>query len=813
MNYFKRRKFKRHPDEFVRLAMIHYDRPTDLKDSILALNLSPEEIISNVAKAIEEYQKYPPIQADLRLSCLRSVCSSEPEMYSQIEKIFPEMEFDIRATRSLHFYKQKLIDTVLGLETVETEPEIYEDLMRINLMSGDIDWANFSDSDLAERSINLNLHSELIELSISYDRTLNQLKEQVMVRLNETNGEFTIEVLIDIISTFIQQQKHIRGVSDLFVASLRAIAEQDINRAIKFGNMFVSFIPDHRALRSLALYNHRIAEHESALRLLRHPNFRHDQKTRPWLEKMIKIRSHEILDGKFRPKFESFGDDFKLLSEYIDDIYLTLNADVDVARYIYGFIRNIYQDKENQHLAAELIRWGDVLQSNSTKSNSIINLDGNAESISPENQKSYDRLLRELRRLEDSVSLQLGNHITHAVRNPLKMLILPITLLILTIKLGLQRLGKTKVESGIIPLEEHLPRKHSIVLFPTNGVGFGHFTRMYAVARALRKVDPSLEIVFFTPMPTLHILYSDNFPTYHIAGRYKHSNMTARQWNGLIEEMLTLIFEMHSPKWFMFDGAFPYRGMLNAIQAQSGMEKLWMQRGTLKKNKKIPVGTVEIFDTIVRPQDINSAKPPNINMLTQEIFVPPITLIEPHEMLERNQARAALSAPQDCKLIYVQLGAGRINEIKSTIRVVIDELLSNQDVHVVLGESLLGERTMLGLERLHVIRDYPNALFFKAFDASVQAGGYNSFHEMRSIRMPTLFIPNTKTGMDDQLKRVMLSVEEGWGLVVEETPTEITKGLGELLRKEPSGFEPMPNGATETANRILSIQYNSDIQE
>ena len=67
--------------------------------------------------------------------------------------------------------------------------------------------------------------------------------------------------------------------------------------------------------------------------------------------------------------------------------------------------------------------------------------------------------------------------------------------------------------------------------------------------------------------------------------------------------------------------------------------------------------------------------------------------------------------------------------------------------------------------------------------------------------------------MDDQLKRVMLSVEEGWGLVVEETPTEITKGLGELLRKEPSGFEPMPNGATETANRILSIQYNSDIQE
>ena len=181
-------------------------------------------------------------------------------------------------------------------------------------------------------------------------------------------------------------------------------------------------------------------------------------------------------------------------------------------------------------------------------------------------------------------------------------------------------------------------------------------------------------------------------------------------------------------------------------------------------------------------------------------------------MLGRNQARAALSVPQDCKLIYVQLGAGRINEIESTVRVVIDELLANPNVHVVLGESLLGERTMLGLDKLHVIRDYPNALYFKAFDASVQAGGYNSFHEMRSIRLPTLFIPNTKTGMDDQLKRVMLSVEEGWGIVVEETPKEIIEGIGELLCKESLGFEPMPNGATETANRILSIeQNNSDL--
>jgi UDP:flavonoid glycosyltransferase YjiC (YdhE family) len=280
--------------------------------------------------------------------------------------------------------------------------------------------------------------------------------------------------------------------------------------------------------------------------------------------------------------------------------------------------------------------------------------------------------------------------------------------------------------------------------------------------------------------------------------------MTARQWNGLIEEMLTLVFDTHSPKWFMFDGAFPYRGMLNAILAQPQMKKLWMKRGTSKKNKKIPANNIEMFDTVIRPQDISQEKPSRINYLIDELIVSPITLIEPHEMIEREQARAILSAPLDCKLVYVQLGAGRINDISSAVRLVVDALLEDQNVHIVLGESLLGERTMLGLERLHVIRDYPNALFLKAFDASVQAGGYNSFHEMRSVRMPTLFIPNTQTGMDDQYKRVMLSEKEGWGIVIKPSAKEISNGVQALLSMGSTEQVSMSNGASETANYILS---------
>ena len=396
----------------------------------------------------------------------------------------------------------------------------------------------------------------------------------------------------------------------------------------------------------------------------------------------------------------------------------------------------------------------------------------------------YDRIVsrnsrneREIRRLRSSISFQLGVHITKAIRYPWRLPFLIITFPLLIFRLGLQRLGRKPINTiGEINLAKQPNRKHSIVLFPTNGVGFGHFTRMYAVARSLRKKDPALEIIFFTPMPTLHILYSDQFPTYHLAGRYKHAEMSASEWNGLVEDMLHMVFEMHRPKWFMFDGAYPYRGMLNAIASQPDMEKWWMRRGSLKKNKTIPVDSQSYFDGIIMPGESNEVEEEGVHV------VAPIRAIEPEEAWERSFSRSRLSVPDDGKVVYVQLGAGRINNIEDMVDLVLKALFEHSEVYVVLGESMLGERLTFTHERLRVIRDYPNALYAQAFDASVQAGGYNSYQEMRMFGIPTLFIPNTETGMDDQIARCRVAEEEGWGTVYLPGGKSIEDKITELLK-------------------------------
>jgi UDP:flavonoid glycosyltransferase YjiC (YdhE family) len=236
----------------------------------------------------------------------------------------------------------------------------------------------------------------------------------------------------------------------------------------------------------------------------------------------------------------------------------------------------------------------------------------------------------------------------------------------------------------------------------------------------------------------------------------------------LIEEQLLMILDIHKPKLFMFDGAYPYRGMLNAIRRTPSMRKAWMRRGMFKKGSKIPVDSIQFFDTVIHPGDAVTAQEQELEHSVEVMRVPPILLVKEEEMLSKEEARNRLGVPQAAEVWYVQLGAGQINDIESEIRITIEALLENNpESIIVIGESLLGQRITYSNERVRILRDYPNGVYFKGFDYSIQAGGYNSFHEMRSSRIPTIFYPNMNTGMDDQLARCKVAEKEGWGIVVE----------------------------------------------
>ena len=418
------------------------------------------------------------------------------------------------------------------------------------------------------------------------------------------------------------------------------------------------------------------------------------------------------------------------------------------------------------------------------------------------------RLRRELHRLQTSPSLRLGAHITTAIRKPWRAPFLILSLPFMMLMIGLELIGLKSQPKALQTNQagRELPKGNCIVMFPTNGVGFGHFTRMLAIAKRMKQQDTSLEIIFFTTMPTLHLLKPYGIPAHHISGPKYFKGVDSNEWNALLEEELTLCLETHKPSMFIFDGAFPYRGMLRAIQGRKVLKKIWMRRGMFKKGAKIPVDSIQHFDSIIRPGDAINHSEEELDHGLEILHSSPIILLDKDELLSREKARYRLGIPLDCRAVYVQLGAGQINDISSEIRMTVDALLEYDNLHVILGESMIGDRIDIEMPNLHIIRDYPNSQYFNGFDAVIQAGGYNSFHETRAFGLPALFYPNMETGMDDQLARCKLAEQEGWGFVIEErTQKSIRKGIAMLLSESKVvDVIDSTNGADTLCKKLLN---------
>ena len=101
-------------------------------------------------------------------------------------------------------------------------------------------------------------------------------------------------------------------------------------------------------------------------------------------------------------------------------------------------------------------------------------------------------------------------------------------------------------------------------------------------------------------------------------------------------------------------------------------------------------------------------------------------------------------------------------------------------------------------------------MYFKGFDATVMAGGYNSFHEARTFGLTSLFYPNMNTGMDDQLARCNVASDEGWGKVlVKRNADTIPSAIDELLsRIDNNPINRDEKGAEKLATDLLHYDFN-----
>lgn len=311
-----------------------------------------------------------------------------------------------------------------------------------------------------------------------------------------------------------------------------------------------------------------------------------------------------------------------------------------------------------------------------------------------------------------------------------------------------------------IEIENKSTSVSRILFMPTNGSGLGHVTRTLAVARRIKQMYPNIEIIFFTTNFAINIIRQEGFLAYYFPSiNLYSSNINHKDIDNAMEEQLIAIVKRHNIDTLIFDGVFPYAYLVNVINKLNILNPIWIQRGMHKSGKsKVVIDRERFFNLIIVPGEANRI----YNMPQKDHkfrYCPPIIYSKKEELLPRDIILKMWNLDPSKKTVYIQLGEGLYNDANSLIFKVVQSLKNKKDLQIVLGESIIAHKKYNIDPDIFIIRDYPNSIYFNAFDFAVVTGSYNTFHETIFFGVPTILFPTKETGTDDQRARARIALE------------------------------------------------------
>jgi UDP:flavonoid glycosyltransferase YjiC (YdhE family) len=342
-----------------------------------------------------------------------------------------------------------------------------------------------------------------------------------------------------------------------------------------------------------------------------------------------------------------------------------------------------------------------------------------------------------------------------------------------------------------------------VVLFNINGSGMGHMSTCLGYANRLRgRARP----VFFSLASAVEMIHEMGFEADYFVSRF-WSRASAWSWDQQLALRLGLMFERVRPEVVVFDGTWPFRGLLDAAAAYGVPRIVWSNLTMYKKGvRKVPVSESN-FDLVIRLGELGAHFEVEREATPgRKVIIPPLTLLKDDELLSRDDARDALDLSRDGRYALFSLGPGNLKDVSEIGRGLINEMKSR-------GYAVVWTRAPISLKDTPLPDDvipiavYPLVRFMRAFDVFVGAAGYNTCCEVLQTGVPTLFVPNTEVA-DDQTGRAGIVAQAAPAVVSPcETPEQRTSAVERLLQldgdNQASTFDL--TGAERAADEILAL--------
>ncbi len=356
------------------------------------------------------------------------------------------------------------------------------------------------------------------------------------------------------------------------------------------------------------------------------------------------------------------------------------------------------------------------------------------------------------------------------------------------------------------------PDARRIVFMPTNGVGLGHAKRCSLVAHEMRdRADP----VFASFPSCIGMLAKSGFDTMPLIGR---TQLRPSNSNDLINHA-RLDAMTKGVGGLVFDGGYVFDSVMRA-SADNGIPSIWIRRGLSQPNQNnaIAEDREKVFDSILVPTEIFDELNGPAERSERVRRVGPIVHRVELGSNARDDIRSSLKSTLGIdgdKLVVTMLGGGVAADRKAQVNALAAHLSTRPDVMhvVVVWPTATTDPSWFNHANTRVVQTIHAGVLVQAADLFVSAVGYNSFHEAIYGSVPTIFVPQMASYMDDQRARGTAAVDRGIALMAE--PWELLRlarlvdqcleGQADDLRSALSKINLPETGHRAAADHILEV--------
>ncbi len=315
-----------------------------------------------------------------------------------------------------------------------------------------------------------------------------------------------------------------------------------------------------------------------------------------------------------------------------------------------------------------------------------------------------------------------------------------------------------------------------ILFVSSNGTGLGHLTRSMAIARRLERLDP----LFLTLSGAAPVVRDQGYAVEYVASYTTPGAGSDWRWSRRLRGRLRAAFAEADPEVIVFDGAHPYQGLIDALPAARGARRVWCRRSMWKPgSNRGALGREPFFDAVLEPGEFAESEDrgPTVERRSAAHRVAPIVLSDDADLLGRDEAAGELGLDADATCILVNLGQGA--EVRALAERCVERLAGRPGVQVAVLSSAIAAGLDVPDGVVHLRSTYPISRYFRAIDGAVAAAGYNAYHELIRLGVPTLFAPMLRQ-TDDQAARARFAESSGVGLALD-PGADPDDGLDELL--------------------------------